>query len=186
VQFDKKVRDLMVPLHEYAVVEEDDSLLDALDALEASQACLPPGRFLHRAVFVRRGEEIVGRIGHLTFLEAFLRQGDSIFRSPLIDAAGVSEEMVATSLGHIKALAEDFGGLCDRARHMRVGDIMRPAALRIDENASLRRAMEMLSGARALALLVTRGREVVGVLRSSDVFTEAATQMRDCGRDEGQ
>lgn len=180
----KTVRDLMVPLHEYAVVEVDASLLDALNALERSQEGLQPGRFLHRAVLVRRGSEIVGRLGLLGFLEAMLKHGRSMFESPLLDAAGVTDEMVATSMGHLNAFADDMGGPCDRGRHIRVGDVMRPATLRIEESASMEEAVEMLAGAGALALLVTRGKNIVGVLRASDVFAEIAGNMRDCAGDE--
>lgn len=101
----RRVKDLMVPLHEYAVVEEHATLLEALRALEAAQENLPAGRHLHRALLVRRGGEIVGRLGHLAFLEALLRHGEAMFHNPLIDAAGVSDELVRTSIGHLRALA---------------------------------------------------------------------------------
>lgn len=48
----KTVKDLMVPLDNYAVVPEDATLLDAIAALEKSQKNLPTGRQPHRAVLV--------------------------------------------------------------------------------------------------------------------------------------
>ena len=172
------VKDLMVALSAYAVVDASATLVDAIRALDAAQAHLPAGRHLHRAVLVRQSGRIVGTLGHFSFLEALLRNRERIFRSPLLDTAGVSEEMVATSMGHLAALTGDLGGPCERGRHVRVGDVMRPIAHRIPEDATLQTALEMLVQNRALSLPVVRGPEIVGVLRSADVFAEVARVLR--------
>ena len=67
----KRVKDLMLSLSEYAVVDEDATILDALRALAASQAKVPPGKQPHRAILVRdRRGEIVGKLHHFAFLRA--------------------------------------------------------------------------------------------------------------------
>ena len=67
----KRVKDVMLPLSEYAVVSEDATLREALLALEEAQRELPPGRQPHRAVLVvDRDKNIVGKAGQLTFLKA--------------------------------------------------------------------------------------------------------------------
>ena len=55
----KYVRDVMLPLDEYAVVSEDDTLFDAFLALEKAQKKRPPGRQKHRAVLVRNMKLLV-------------------------------------------------------------------------------------------------------------------------------
>ena len=68
-----RVRDLTLALSEYAVVDEDATVLDALEALRASQEQLPPDRQPHRAVLVRdRMGEIIGKLHHFAFLRALI------------------------------------------------------------------------------------------------------------------
>ena len=47
-----KVRQLMVPLTEYATVSEEATLFAAVKALEAAQKNLEQDRFKHRAVLI--------------------------------------------------------------------------------------------------------------------------------------
>ena len=46
------VKDLMVPLDEYATVSENTNVLDAIHALEEAQKAFDPNRYPHRAVLV--------------------------------------------------------------------------------------------------------------------------------------
>lgn len=67
----KCVKDLMIPIDEYAVVHKEDSLYDAILALEKSQQRLSLGRQPHRAVLVvDDNKDVIGKIGHLSFLKA--------------------------------------------------------------------------------------------------------------------
>ena len=67
------VKDLMLALSEYAVVDESATVLDALRTLQRSQDRLPPDRQPHRAVLVRneRGE-IIEKLHHFAFLRALV------------------------------------------------------------------------------------------------------------------
>ena len=59
------VRDLMVPLEEYATVPEEATLFEAVMALEQAQERLDRNRYkyLHRAVLVYdKNKKIVGKI----------------------------------------------------------------------------------------------------------------------------
>ncbi|UCF84330.1 MAG: CBS domain-containing protein, partial [Desulfobacteraceae bacterium] len=67
------VKDLMVPLDEYATVSEEATLYDAVVALEKAQEALDRTRYLylHRAVLVfDKNNNIVGKIGQLDVLRA--------------------------------------------------------------------------------------------------------------------
>ena len=58
------VKDLMVPLAEYATVFEDASLSDAIDALEKAQSQFDKSRYRHRAVLVceKKTNKVLGKI----------------------------------------------------------------------------------------------------------------------------
>jgi len=67
----KTVKDIMVPLSEYVVVSEDETIKGALYALRRSQQFMPPDMYYHRAVLIKsESKGIVGKLGYLDFLSA--------------------------------------------------------------------------------------------------------------------
>ena len=76
------VADIMVPLEEYAVVDEDATVVDALRALQSSQEKLEVGRAPHRAILVRdRNGVIVGKLHHFAFLRALVERFGGAFKT---------------------------------------------------------------------------------------------------------
>ena len=95
----KTVKDVMLPLSEYAVVDEDATILDALMALEESQEKLPAGRQPHRGVLVRNDRgEIVGKLQHFAFLRALVPERKPMIEKGVMERAGVSDELLASSM----------------------------------------------------------------------------------------
>ena len=67
----KKVKDLMIPLENYANIHMNSTLLDAALEMRKSQEKLTEGMQPIRAVLVVDSDDnIVGKIGHLAFLKA--------------------------------------------------------------------------------------------------------------------
>ena len=65
------VKDLMVPLAEYATVSEEATLYDAVLALEKAQEAFDPKKQRHRAVLVfDKKNRIVGKLGQPDILRA--------------------------------------------------------------------------------------------------------------------
>jgi len=66
------VKDLMIPLDEYATVPKDATLYDAIIALEKALQDFDQKRYPHRAILVYEGEKgnIVGKVGQLDVLKA--------------------------------------------------------------------------------------------------------------------
>ena len=65
------IKNLMVPLSEYATVPVDATLLDAVVALEKAQAAFDQTKYRHRAVLVLdKDNQVVGKIGQLDALKA--------------------------------------------------------------------------------------------------------------------
>lgn len=176
-EFPKKVSDLMLSLKDYAVVDEGVTIIEALKTLDDAQKKLAEGSYHHRAILVKNKRGlIVGKIGHFAFLEAFLFSEDKAFNDPVLDRAGVSDDMLQTSRQMMKSfqdrLMDDFGMVCRRLQNRKVKDFMRPVSNRIDEDAPLTEAMKLLVKYQTLSLLVTGGKEktVTGILRIADVF----------------
>lgn len=174
----KRVKDLMLSLTEYAVVDEDATILDALRALEDSQSALAPGRQPHRAVLVRdRHGAIVGKLHYFAFLRALLSQHRTLIGEAMLDRAGVGDDLLDASLANLGLLTDDLVDVCARARRVRVRDVCSPATAGIDEGASLAAATAAFVQLQTLSLLVRRGDRTVGILRLSDLFDEVARQI---------
>jgi len=173
-----RAKDLMLSLSEYAVVDEDATVLDALQALSASQAQVPAGRQPHRAVLVRnRQGAIVGKLHHFAFLRALIPERRALGERAMLDRAGVSDELLASSMQTLDLLTGDLVDVCQRARSVLVRDVYTPATASIDGDAVLADAIGAFLGHQTLSLLVRRGGAIVGILRLSDLFDELARQI---------
>lgn len=180
----KTVKDVMLPLSEYAVVDEDATILDALKALKESQGLLPPERQPHRAVLVRdRTGAIVGKLHHFAFLRALVAEREPLAGRGLLDRAGVDDNLLASSMQTLDLLAGDLVDVRERARNVVVRDVYTPATQGISENASLADATAAFLSHLTLSLLVQRSGVTVGILRLSDLFDEFARQIMADERD---
>jgi hypothetical protein len=174
----KSVKDVMLPLSEYAVVDDDATILDALKVLKASQQKLPPDRQPHRAVLVRnRTGAIIGKLHHFAFLRALVAEREPMIERNVFDRAGVDDSLLASSMRTLDLLTGDFVDVCERAKSVVVGDVCTPAEQGISEDASLADATAAFLESHTLSLLVRRAGVVVGILRLSDLFDEFARQI---------
>jgi CBS domain-containing protein len=174
-------KDLMVPMSEYATVAKGASLFEALLALEKAQEEFTSNRYSHRAVLVLdEGGQVVGKISQLAFLRAIEprdARSDSVVDlqkfgfSPR--ATGGRQEKLQPGW----ASQEEMHALASR---LKVEDCMQTPTEgeRIDERASLETAIHHLTTGKHLSLLVTRGRDIVGLLRLSDVFAAVFHAMK--------
>ncbi len=175
----KKVKDIMVPLSRYAVVKRTATLLDALLEFDRAMAKRDRRRQPPRAILVvNRSGKVVGKIGQMTFLRALEPQHNILTDMSKLSGAGVSEQFIASVTDHYKFFQDDLHNLCSRARHIKVKDIMHPIAEHIDEDATLSEAIYNFVRWDTLSILVTRGRETVGLLRLSDLTQETADYMK--------
>lgn len=172
------VREIMLPLSEYAVVSEEATIVDALTALQKAVKKLPPGRQPHQAVLVRnfRGE-IIGKIHYFAFLRALVPDRKSLGSLGILERAGVGDDLRDTSMQLLDLLTGELVDLCERARHVQVRDIYTSATVSIQEDAPLSDAIRMFVSHQTLSLLVRRKEETVGILRLSDLFQELSRQI---------
>jgi CBS domain-containing protein len=175
----RRVKDLMVSLDQCPVVTADATLGEAVLALEEAQKKLPAGRQPYRAVLVIDDKKrIVGKIGQLAVLRALEPRYDVIGDLASLSAAGVSDEFVSSMMDHYRFFQEELSNLCPRAGRLLVKEVMRPVKQNIDENAPLSEAIHKIVIWQTLSVLVTRGTEVVGLLRLSDLFDAIAAQLK--------
>jgi CBS-domain-containing membrane protein len=176
------VKDLMVPLDEYATVRDDASLYEAVKALEKAQEKLDRERYpyLHRAILVfDKNKQIVGKISQLDVLKALEPRYSEMGDLSVISRAGLSVEFIKSIMSRYDLYQKTFSEMCMTASELRVKDIMyTPGSDEyVEENDSLGNAIHRLIMGHHQSLLVTRDKEIVGILRLTDVFHEVFQRM---------
>jgi CBS domain-containing protein len=177
------VKDLMLPLSEYATVSEEATLYDAVLALETAQEVFEPQRHRHRGVLAfDKNNKIVGKLGQLDILKTlepkYAQMGDL---GPL-SRAGFSPQFLKSMVEKFALWDKPLSDICSKAARMKVKDIMYTPTEGeyVEENASLGEAIHQLVMGHHQSLLVTRGEEIVGILRLVDVFKEVSEAMKSC------
>ena len=116
---EKKVKDLMLPLSEYATVSSESTIQDALKALDRAQLGLTDDRHHHRAVLVLDEDgDVVGKLGHWAILRKlepkFLNTGDlSVLSKANFKTDDISdlEESLTGFMGSLSALCKRAAGI---------------------------------------------------------------------------
>jgi CBS domain-containing protein len=171
----KCVRELMIPLDDYAVVPRDASLVEAVRALSRAEQKLRPVRQPARAALVADPEgRIIGQLGHLEILQALEPSYSLLGDLGTLSRAGVSEELFASLKDNLSFWRGELSSVCRRARNIKVSDLMRPIAESISEDAPLSEATHKMVIWQSMRALVTRRGRVVGVLRLADLVAEVA------------
>ena len=157
------VSDLMVPLEEYSHVTVGSSLRDVMQELARVMTgpSPDPSRPRDRGVLVQAKDgRVLGKLSLWDLLDG-LRPN---FEPPL-DPFGRVDDHLLWSQWLRPEIAE-------KARSAKVEDLLRPPSTdeTIEASAPLDLAAYRLIRGRHLSLLVTRGGEIIGVLRLSDVF----------------
>jgi CBS domain-containing protein len=178
----KRVRDLMLPLDEYATIDGDKSIREALEVLSAAQQNIGPGRHVLRAILVLNGDGgVIGKLSQWAILRslepAFLK-----FDEASLARAGLTDDFVQSMKDTLSLFSSGFEQMCRAAGSVKAKDAMVPAGESIDENAPLTEAIHRMVLHHVLSILVTRGGTVVGILRQSDLFEEVSQIIRSGGR----
>jgi CBS domain-containing protein len=169
----KTVKDLMIPIENYASVNHRASILEAMITLRKSQENVPKNLQPFRAVLViDDNNKIIGKIGHLAFLKALEPKYRKLNDLERLAQANLSEDFINTMMENFNLWTGDFYDLCSRVNSVQVKDIMKQVDERIDENATIVEAMHKIIMWQTLSILVNRGDEVVGIIRLSDIYNE--------------
>jgi len=177
------VKELMVPLEEYATVPQKANLLEAILALEKAQKAFDPLKHKHRAVLVLdRNKNVVGKMDMFDILMALEPKYVELEAAGTLSRSGYSPDFIKSMLKDNVLWSEPMAFICSQATELSVSDIMEAPAdgVYIDENATLDEAIHQLIVCRYPSLLVSQGKKVVGILRLSDVFSQISETIKSC------
>lgn len=176
------VKDLMVPISEYATVSEGATLFEAMLALEKAQEEFAHNRYSHRAVLIMdKDKRIVGKLNQLNFLRALKQDDEEIVRISNISQFGFNPGAIMTHQEKYRAIYTSGEINFSAAGKLKVEDFMQlpSEGEYIEESASLDTAVHQLVAYPHISMLVTKGGDIVGILRLSDVFAAVFHAMKE-------
>ena len=179
----KTVKDLMRPLSEYKTISTEANLFDAALALDQAQQEFEQNPKLHRVLLISdENGAILGKISQLDVLMALEPKYAEIGDPGKISRAGFSPNFLKSMLDRYALWDRPLVDVCKKASEIKVKEFMYTPTEGeyVDENASLGEAIHQLVMGHHQSLLVTRGEEIVGILRLSDVFKDVFQIMKTC------
>jgi len=177
------VKELMVPLAEYATVPEAATLYEIVLALEKAQREFDQSRYRHRAVLVFDNQrQVVGKISQLDILKALEPKYKQVQDTRSISRFGYSPRFLKKMLEQFRLWDQPLQDICKKAGRMKAKDFMYTPTEGeyIREDATLDEAIHQLVMGHHQSLLVTREKEIVGILRVTDVFREICDTIKTC------
>ena len=180
---DYLIKELMVPLSEYATVPEGSTLFDAVLALEKAQEEFDHTKYKHRGVLILdKKRRVIGKLGQLDVLRALEPKDETGEEFNELSQLGFSVNFVHKARMQRRMTAAPLKDLCSKASQLKVEDFMQAPSEGeiIEQDASLETAIMQLVQGRHLSLLVTRNKEIIGILRMTDVFAAVFHTMKEC------
>ena len=168
------IKDLMVPIEEYATASEDATLSEAIQALECAQQSFDHTKYRHRAILVLdKKKRVIGKISQLDALKALEPKYKEIQgKDTKSSFRHFSRMFLKSMLEHHRLFDGALDDLRKKVTEIRVKDFMHTLSTDdcLNENATLDEAIHILIMGHHQSLLVTRDSDIVGILRLTDVF----------------
>lgn len=178
-----KVLDLMVPLSEYATVSEKASLYEAVNELEKAQEEFDHTRYRHRAVLVLDDDgRVVGKLSQLDVLKALEPKYHEMLDRRRLRSFGFTKAFMKSMLKEYQLFDSELIDICKLAGEQNVKKYMYSPSEGeyIAEEATLDEAIHQFILGHHQSLLVTRGDEITGILRLTDIFAAVYHVMKEC------
>ncbi len=178
----KIVKDLMVPLSDYATVSKDATLGEAVAELKKSQE-ETNGKYVHRAVLVcDENNRVVGKLSMICLLRALEPKYDEMLPKKGGLHLGLPLEFQKTMLEQLRLWDQPLDHICQKAVDKKVAEFMtKPSeGMFISQDASINEAIHQLVMGNRQSLIVRDGKECVGILKLTDVFEEVANEISSC------
>jgi CBS domain-containing protein len=181
----KTVKEMMIPLAEYATVSEDANLLETVMALDRAQAGLSQTDYRHRAILVLdQSGHIAGKVSQHDILIALELNYKRIQENEkgALSRFGLSNMFIKYTMKEYNFWDKPLDHLCKKAIQRNVKEFMYTPTEDefIDENETMDNAVHKLIICKHHSLLVTKRGKIAGVLRLSDVFESITDLLKEC------
>jgi predicted transcriptional regulator len=139
------------------------------EAVKTAPPEIPPFRAV---LVVDEDGKVIGKVGHFAFLKGLEPKYKNLFDVDKLSRVNLSSKFIETLFEKFSLWHEIPMDLCSVASSIKVLDIMQPIEESVDEDETLPMAIHKIIMWQCLSVLVKRGNEVVGILRTSDLINE--------------
>lgn len=177
------IKDLMVPLSEYATVSQDGTLFDAVVALREAQEKTQDRKYLHRAILaLDENGMIVGKVSMPTMLRSLEPKYDDMLSDRGSLHLGFTTAFQKMMIEQLKLWDEPMEHICEKAAKLKVRSFMATPSEGeiVDSDATLDEAIHLLLLGCHQSLLVMENKVIIGILRLPDVFEMVADAVFAC------
>jgi len=186
------VKDMMVPLTGFVTVSEDDSLFDAVQALKEAFDTHDGMKSQRTAILVSgKDGKVVGKVSQLDIIRALEPKYDQMDSSRSMSRFGFNAKFISTMFDQFNLWNKPLDEICRKASRVKVKQFMYTLTEGeyVDQDASLNEAVHKLVIGSHQSLLVTKKqekkekkkeKEIVGILRSRDLFKEVCNRIDAC------
>ena len=177
------VKEIMVPLSEYATVPEDATLFEAIIALEEAQIKHVKSPYSHKAILVFNKEnKIVGKIGQIDILRALEPKYLKIIDSGSLSRFGYTAHFLKSLVNQYQLWDKPLNDICKKAGKLKVSTFMvtPTEGEYISEESSLDEAIHLLVMGNHQSLIVKKENEITGILRLVDLFHKISETIKLC------
>ena len=177
------LKDLVVPLSEYATIHLGATLLEAVEALESAQEEFDATKYRHRAILVLdENGHVVGKIGQLDALKALEPKYCEMVEGQAVSRLGLSAKFIKSMCEQYRLFDKPMDDLCKKAATLKAEDCMDELSENefIGSDATLDMAIHQLVMGHHQSLLVKEGDSIVGIIRLTDVFVAVFHAMKEC------
>lgn len=179
----RQVKDLMIPIEDYATINEDATIAEAIQALENADRRHGEKPYRHQSlVVIDANRHVVGRLSQVDIMHAMEPRYSELGDARWIGRSVLSREVLKTLREKFELWEQPLEELCRIVQQVKVHDFMQipTEGEFVKETDTMNVAMHRIVMGRHHSLLVTRGREIVGILRSTDLFNTLYDMMDAC------
>lgn len=179
----KTVKDIMVSLSEFGTIGMEADLYEAAIALEKAQKEYEQGISRHRILLITdKNDRVMGKISQLDILRALEPKGKQLADSKALSRFGISSKYLKSMADQCSFWDKPLIDICKNSGELKVKMLVcTPAEGEyVKEDASLTEAIHQLALEHHQSLLVTRGKNIVGILRQTDMFKEVVQTLGIC------
>lgn len=179
----RQVKELMVPIADYATIHAEATIAEAIMALENENKRHGDSPYRHRSlVVIDAHRHVVGRLSQIDIMHAMEPRYSELGDPRWIGQSVFSRSALVTLRETFQLWEQPLEDLCRIMGEVRVDDFMQipKEGEIVEETDTMNVAMHRIVMGRHHSLLVTRDKEIVGILRSTDLFNTLFEMLAAC------
>jgi CBS domain-containing protein len=179
----RQIKDMMVPIKDYATIHEDATIAEAIQALENENMRHGEKPYRHQSLVVINAlRHVVGRLSQVDIMRAMEPRYNDLGDARWISRSVLTRQALVALREKFQLWEQPLSEMCRIIDTLRVRDFMQipTEGEFVEETDTMNIAMHRIVMGRHHSLLVTRNKEIVGILRSTDLFNILYDMLDEC------